>query len=142
LGVVVTKALQGLLDNPSLCHPRNNGGRAMADTCGSGTSPMVVGSTPSTNNSENVASNASSVPGTASHSTSEPSGPESGFNVDSPAQPFSNLLWELEQPGMQISENENFKKMELDLRSLIGPSYDQLLSLDSSGIQSLSSGPA
>lgn len=137
---MVTKALQGLLENPALCHPRNNGGRAMANTCGAGTSPVAIGSTPATSTSENLASNASSVPGTASHSASEFSGPDTGINVESPAQPFSNLLWELEQPGMQISENENFKKMELDLRSLIGPSYDQLLSLDSSGIQSMGTG--
>lgn len=140
LGVVVSKALQGLLDNPSLCHPRNNGGRAMADTCGgSGPSPMNAGTTPN-NTSDNFYSNPSSVLGSASIPASEPSLIESRSNVDSPAQIFNNLLWELEQPGMQISENEKFKKMELDLRSLIGPSYDQLLNLPATEAQSLSTG--
>lgn len=41
---------------------------------------------------------------------------------------------------MQISENEKFKNMEVDLRSLIGPSYDQLLNLSTSEVSSLTAG--
>lgn len=70
-------------------------------------------------------------------STSEDSLPDSKFATESPASLFNNLLWELEQPGMQISENEKFKKMELDLRSLIGPSYDQLLNLSATEVSNL-----
>lgn len=100
---------------------------------------MVVGTTPN-NASDKGYSNPSSVPGSSSMPPSEPSLMESRSNVDSPAQLFNNLLWELEQPGMQVSENENYKKMELDLRSLIGPSYDQLLNLSATDTQSLPTG--
>lgn len=108
----------------------------MADGCGM--SPGT-GHLASMNAASISSSNPSSVPGTASASISDMSLADSKFATDSPGQLFNNLLWELEQPGMQISENENFKKMELDLRSLIGPSYDQLLNLSTSEVSHLTS---
>lgn len=124
--MVVTKALQSLLDDPDLCHPRQNGGQSMSSYCD--ISPTTTGVTP-------ASANGLAAPDSGTISTSNPP----SATVETPGTMFSNLLWELEQPGVQISENEKFKKMELDLRSLIGPSYDQLLSMSSSDFSTLSS---
>lgn len=133
LGVVVTKALQSLMDDPNLCHPKHNGGIAMAQFCDH--SPIATGATPGTSTESSSGHQASSTAATSELHTDSTLAP-------SPSVMFSELLWELEQPGTQISENENFKKMELDLRSLIGPSYDQLLNLTPDDFPSMTAATA
>lgn len=175
LGQVVANSLRALLQDPQSCHPRRNGGMALAKACcafinnqnankASANGAMSVGTAQGSNGGPfaDSSTNLPPIPAAAgsvesSTSSSSSSNPSSGTRsagsvfdtplaaADSvqssgtsssiqaeptpPGQSFSSLLWELEQPGADVGQNANYRKMELDLRSVLGASYDDLLGM-------------
>lgn len=128
LGVVVASSLKALLSEPQSCHPRNNGGMPMG--CGSnGGAFNKAGADAPVNEpvETQIGSSASS------HATAQSDGgpaTASSTDLNTPTNTFSGLLWELEQPGGDLGSysDTKYKDADLDLRSLLGPSYDQLMS--------------
>lgn len=103
LGTVVANSLRALLADPESCHPRRNGGVAMIDACGSAS--VTFGKKACT----------------------EPTSAATSQGPATPGEMFSGLLWELEQPEIQLNQSVNYKTLEGDLRAVLGASFDQVL---------------
>lgn len=91
-----------------------------------------AGTSSSSSSSYHGYQQSSDVGGGATIQAMETPSNESGTSASikdalTPAQSFSGLLWELEQPGIELGQSNNYKQAELDLRDLLGPSFDQLL---------------
>jgi hypothetical protein len=137
----VANSLRQLLQDPQSCHPRRNGGVTFADSCSSGKIATFGKYKDSTES--NTSASMSSTSGPESTAGTTPTDPtqlsdisinSTGLNAtlstpDGISSGFSGLLWELEQPGVELGQNANYRKMEGDLRSVLGPSYDDLLSM-------------
>jgi hypothetical protein len=103
LGMVVATSLRQLLDDPDSCHPRRNGGVPIKERCG------VVSIAPDTSGAV------------------EPSSTSGSTGVQTPGEMFSGLLWELEQPEVELGQSQSFKTLEDDLRAVLGPSFEQAM---------------
>lgn len=119
LGLVVADSLKVLLANPEICHPRNSSGIAFLDVCDSIR-------TPSNTPAASRAASSGATPGATSSSHSLAASASNGTPGTPMLSSFSNMLWELEQPGVEFGQS-NMGKMEDDLRNILGASYDQLL---------------
>lgn len=139
LGLVVANSLRQLLQDPQSCHPRRNGGVTFGDC--SSAKIANFGKNKDSESNTSASMGGSSAPESATGAT--PTDPmqlndisinSAGLNAtlstpDVITPGFSGLLWELEQPGVELGQNVNYRKMEGDLRSVLGPSYDDLLSM-------------
>ena len=141
LAGVIANSLRSLLSDPSTCHPRRNGAGSLlgpTDECISG-SKVCEWTSSKTAGPSGTASSASVSSGMTPSTGSEANTVQNASlsvllqendlgNAFTPS--FSGLLWELEQPGFELPSmggNVNYKNMELDLRSVLGPSFDQLM---------------
>lgn len=103
LGMTVANSLQQLLADPDSCHPANNG--SMSSCQGSVIRQTIAKDTPS----------------------GDPTSASTSQGPTTPGEMFSGLLWELEQPEIELEQSERFKTMEGDLRAVLGPSFEQVL---------------
>ena len=118
LGLVVANSLRALLQDPQSCNPSRRAG-PVSSVCTNWVD--MPGPSAAENDGAGLSSNTQYDNG---HSITNKSS-----DAFTPPQTFSGLLWELEHSGVEVGQIANYKKMEPDLRSVLGDSYDDLLSM-------------
>lgn len=140
LAGVIANSLRSLLADPSTCHPRRNGAGSLLGPPDDGSvvdmcewDARIAAGKLSSASATSVSSG--QTPSTGSEAVTGQNAPMSALLRENDlggafTPSFSGLLWELEQPGFELPSmggNVNYKNMELDLRSVLGPSFDQLM---------------